>query len=117
MRGRHAIGPTAPPSRRRSRRPAGTVPGTGARTTTAARREMVGPIHHTSTREAVDGYQVEPYVVAADIYGVPPHVGRGGWTWYTGSAGWMFRVALESVLGVTFEGGHTLRVAPCIPDA
>ena len=47
--------------------------------------------------------QVEPYVIAADVYGVEPHVGRGGWTWYTGSAGWMFRVALESVLGVTLS--------------
>src|SRR5207253_1122219 len=74
------------------------------------------PAHHARTREAVDVYRVEPYVVVADIYGVPPHVGRGGWTWYTGSAGWMFRVALESVLGVTLEGGDTLRVAPCIPD-
>jgi cyclic beta-1,2-glucan synthetase len=61
-------------------------------------------------------YQVEPYVVAADVYGVAPHVGRGGWTWYTGSSGWMYRVALESVLGVRMEGGQKLVVRPCIPD-
>ena len=88
----------------------------GRRDRAAALLEMLSPAHHARTREAVDVYRVEPYVVAADIYGVPPHVGRGGWTWYTGSAGWMFRVALESVLGVTLEGGDTLRVAPCIPD-
>src|SRR5437867_4111198 len=89
----------------------------GRRDRAAALLEMLGPVHHAGTREAAEVYRVEPYVVAADVYGVPPHVGRGGWTWYTGSAGWMLRVALESVLGVTLEGGHTLRVAPCIPDA
>ena len=61
--------------------------------------------------------RVEPYVVAADVYGEPPHTGRGGWTWYTGSAGWMYRICLESVLGLTLAGGDELRVAPCIPDA
>jgi cyclic beta-1,2-glucan synthetase len=55
-------------------------------------------------------------VVAADISGAPPHEGRGGWTWYTGSAGWWLRVALESVLGVVLEGGDSLRIRPCIPD-
>src|SRR2546426_11311444 len=88
----------------------------GRRDRAAALLEMLTPVHHAATREAVDVYRVEPYVVAADVYGVAPHVGRGGWTWYTGSAGWMFRVALESVLGVTLEGGDTLRVAPRIPD-
>jgi cyclic beta-1,2-glucan synthetase len=62
-------------------------------------------------------YQVEPYVIAADIYGAAPHVGRGGWTWYTGSAGWMYRVALESVLGFTLQGGHTIRMQPVIPSS
>lgn len=61
-------------------------------------------------------YQVEPYVIAADIYGARPHVGRGGWTWYTGAAGWAWRVGLEYVLGLRLEQGHTLVVAPCIPD-
>src|SRR5690606_32944709 len=56
----------------------------------------------------------EPYVIAADVYGEPPHVGRGGWTWYTGSAGWMFRIAIESIFGMTLEGGKTLLLNPCI---
>jgi cyclic beta-1,2-glucan synthetase len=78
--------------------------------------EMLSPVEHSKTPGAVAVYQVEPYVVPADVYGVAPHLGRGGWTWYTGSAGWMFRVALESILGVTLEGGATLRVRPCVPD-
>src|SRR3989449_1309523 len=77
---------------------------------------LMNPIRRTSTRADVQRYKVEPYVVAADIYSVAPHVGRGGWTWYTGSAGWMYRVALESVLGVTLVGGDTLRIRPRIPD-
>jgi len=76
--------------------------------------EMISPVNHTRTAEAVATYQTEPYVIAADIYGEPPHVGRGGWTWYTGSAGWMFRVAVESILGCHLEGGHTLVVDPRI---
>ena len=76
---------------------------------------MLSPVRHTSSPEAVAVYQTEPYVVAADVYGAPPHVGRGGWTWYTGSAGWMWRVAVESVLGLTVEGGDTLVLAPCVP--
>jgi N,N'-diacetylchitobiose phosphorylase len=86
------------------------------RTERAARLlEMVSPVSHGRTAEEVAVYQAEPYVIAADVYGVAPHVGRGGWTWYTGSAGWMFRVALESVLGVTLAGGDTLVVRPCVP--
>jgi cyclic beta-1,2-glucan synthetase len=61
-------------------------------------------------------YQVEPYVVAADVYGVPPHRGRGGWTWYTGSAGWMYRAGLESILGFRLRGPR-LVMDPCIPRA
>ena len=57
---------------------------------------------------------MEPYVVAADVYAVPPHVGRGGWTWYTGSAAWMYRLILESLLGLRLEAG-TLRLATCLP--
>ncbi|HET9985323.1 MAG TPA: hypothetical protein VFQ38_17110 [Longimicrobiales bacterium] len=79
--------------------------------------EMLSPVSHALTREEAGVYRVEPYVVAADVYGVAPHVGRGGWTWYTGSAGWMYRVALESVLGLTVDGGRTLRLRPCIPAA
>jgi len=79
--------------------------------------EMLSPVSHGRTPEEVEVYRAEPYVIAADVYGVAPHVGRGGWTWYTGSAGWMFRVALESVLGFGIEGGDTLRLRPCIPEA
>ena len=59
-------------------------------------------------------YRVEPYVVAADVYALAPHTGRGGWTWYTGSAGWMYRLLVESLLGLRIEG-DTLRIAPCLP--
>jgi cyclic beta-1,2-glucan synthetase len=76
--------------------------------------KMLTPVWHTSTKDRTDVYQTEPYVVAADIYGEPPHVGRGGWTWYTGSAGWMFRVALESIFGLSTEGGRTLVINPSI---
>jgi cyclic beta-1,2-glucan synthetase len=79
--------------------------------------EMLTPIRHTDSPEAVRNYQVEPYVVAADVYAVAPHVGRGGWTWYTGSAGWMYRVALETILGVTIRAGSELVLCPCIPTA
>jgi cellobiose phosphorylase len=77
--------------------------------------EMLSPVSHALTPEAVAKYQVEPYVIAADIYGADPHVGRGGWTWYTGSAGWMYRVALESVLGFTLQGGDSICLKPVVP--
>jgi len=76
--------------------------------------DLLNPINHSATPEAVAKYKVEPYVVAADVYGVPPHVGRGGWTWYTGSAGWLYRAGLESILGFRLEGDR-LRLEPCIP--
>jgi cellobiose phosphorylase len=79
--------------------------------------EMLSPVSHALTPEAVATYQVEPYVIAADIYGADPHVGRGGWTWYTGSAGWMYRVALESVLGFTLQGGDSIHLKPVVPKA
>ena len=79
--------------------------------------EMLTPVVRGGSAAATARYQVEPYVIAADVYGAPPHLGRGGWTWYTGSAGWMFRVALESILGVTIRGGTTLALCPCIPGA
>jgi cyclic beta-1,2-glucan synthetase len=75
---------------------------------------MVNPINHTRTAEGVERYRVEPYVVAADVYAHPMHVGRGGWTWYTGSAGWMYRVAVESILGFRRRGA-TFSLEPCIP--
>ncbi len=75
---------------------------------------LLNPINHSSTRAGMHKYKVEPYVVAADIYGRHPHVGRGGWTWYTGSASWMYRAALESILG--FEvNNDKFRVQPKIP--
>jgi len=77
--------------------------------------DLLNPVCHGDSPEGIAVYQAEPYVVAADVYGVAPHLGRGGWTWYTGSAGWMFRVGLESILGVTIRGGGTLVLCPCIP--
>jgi cyclic beta-1,2-glucan synthetase len=77
---------------------------------------MLNPITRTRTARETDVYRLEPYVVAADVYGEPPHVGRGGWSWYTGSAGWMYRVAIESILGFRLVGGDTATLRPCIPD-
>jgi cyclic beta-1,2-glucan synthetase len=77
---------------------------------------MLNPINHTNTEAGVQRYKVEPYVVAADVYAEPPHVGRGGWTWYTGSAGWMYRAGLESILGFRLHGAR-LVIEPCIPRA
>ena len=67
---------------------------------------MLNPINHTATRAGVLRYKVEPYVVVADVYSVPPHVGRGGWTWYTGSAGWLYRAGVESILGLRVRRSH-----------
>ena len=78
--------------------------------------DVINPIYHATTRDDVDRYKVEPYVVCADVYGAPPHTGRGGWTWYTGSASWLYRVALEAILGFRREG-NTLRFEPCIPPS
>ncbi|MDD0809352.1 glucoamylase family protein [Curvibacter sp. RS43] len=78
--------------------------------------DLINPVRHADSPEAVARYQVEPYVMAADVYGVAPHQGRGGWTWYTGSAGWMLRLILESLLGWRLRAG-TLSLAPCLrPD-
>jgi cyclic beta-1,2-glucan synthetase len=77
---------------------------------------MLNPINHARTAEGVERYKVEPYVVAADIYSVAPHVGRGGWTWYTGSAAWMYRAGLEGILGIRREGAF-LVVDPRIPES
>jgi len=77
--------------------------------------DMLLPVSHALTPEATDRYKLEPYVVAADIYGEPPHEGRGGWSWYTGSAGWLYRVALESILGFRVEHGDTLVLRPRVP--
>jgi cyclic beta-1,2-glucan synthetase len=77
---------------------------------------LLNPIQHASTRAAVHRYKVEPYVACADIYSEPPHVGRGGWTWYTGSAAWMYRAGLEGILGFRLQG-DVLVVDPCVPRA
>jgi cyclic beta-1,2-glucan synthetase len=75
---------------------------------------MLNPVNHTRTSEGVDRYRVEPYVVAADVYAHPMHLGRGGWTWYTGAAGWMYQTAVDGLLGLRRQG-HTFSVNPCIP--
>ena len=75
---------------------------------------MINPINHTKSAEGVARYKVEPYVVAADVYAVAPHAGRGGWSWYTGSAGWMYRLIVESLLGLRLETDK-LYFAPCLP--
>jgi cyclic beta-1,2-glucan synthetase len=75
---------------------------------------MLNPINHANTRAAILRYKVEPYVACADVYSMPPHVGRGGWTWYTGSAGWMYCAGLEWILGFRLRG-KTLLIDPCIP--
>nr|WP_281430357.1 hypothetical protein [Salinicola acroporae] len=76
---------------------------------------LLNPINHALTPEDVARYRVEPYVIAADVYSEPPHVGRGGWTWYTGSAGWMHQAGVAGILGIRREG-RRLIVSPCIPD-
>eukprot|EP01037_Dinobryon_pediforme_P007707 gene7706-7768_t len=75
---------------------------------------LMNPINHVRTSEDMQRYKVEPYVIAADIYAIAPHVGRGGWTWYTGSAGWMQRAGLENILGLQIKAGM-LYLEPCIP--
>ena len=75
---------------------------------------MLNPINHALTLADMERYMVEPYVISADVYGTSPHTGRGGWTWYTGSAGWLYRVGLEAILGIRRQGGN-LFVEPCMP--
>jgi cyclic beta-1,2-glucan synthetase len=77
---------------------------------------MLTPVNHAKNREEADRYRVEPYVVAADIYGAADRTGRGGWTWYTGSAGWLYRTAVEAILGIRKEGDK-LRIEPALPSA
>ena len=76
---------------------------------------LLNPVNHGATADKIKTYRVEPYVVAADLYSVPPHTGRGGWTWYTGSAGWMYRLLTETLLGLRLEG-EQLRLTPKIPS-
>ncbi|HEY3497276.1 MAG TPA: protein ndvB, partial [Polyangiaceae bacterium] len=77
---------------------------------------LLNPIHHAETREDAVRYAVEPYVVAADVYAHESHFGRGGWTWYTGSAGWMYRILVEELLGLK-RAGDRLFITPCVPRA
>ena len=78
--------------------------------------QMINPVNRSTSVESADIYKVEPYVVSADVYAVAPHIGRGGWTWYTGSAGWLYRLIVESLLGITLEADK-LRLEPRIPSA
>jgi cyclic beta-1,2-glucan synthetase len=81
--------------------------------------DLINPLNHGRTAAEVAVYQVEPYVAAADVYSMPPHTGRGGWSWYTGSAGWMYRLILESLLGLRLritDEGASLKIAPCLPE-
>ena len=75
---------------------------------------MLNPISHADTPGKAARYKVEPYVIAADIYSQTSHIGMGGWTWYTGSSGWMYRLGLEAILGIT-RTGNSLNINPCIP--
>jgi cellobiose phosphorylase len=75
---------------------------------------MINPVNHSDSLEACERYKAEPYVVAADVYAVAPHVGRGGWSWYTGSSGWMYRLILESLLGVELQADK-LVLTPQLP--
>ena len=82
--------------------------------------DLINPINHSTSREEADTYRVEPFVIAADVYAAEPHVGRGGWTWYTGSAGWFYRVCVQNLLGlwqVAKNGDPCLRIDPCIPKS
>jgi cyclic beta-1,2-glucan synthetase len=76
---------------------------------------MINPVNHSLSPSAMNIYKVEPYVVAADVYAVEPHAGRGGWSWYTGSASWLYRLVTESILGLRLEGDR-LWIVPCIPE-
>lgn len=76
---------------------------------------MINPINHGRTSEQIEVYKIEPYVMAGDVYSVKPHTGSGGWSWYTGSAGWMYRLVIESLLGLQLEDGKQLRLDPHLP--
>jgi cyclic beta-1,2-glucan synthetase len=77
---------------------------------------ILNPVNHSRTPSDVEHYKTEPYVVAGDVYARPPHAGRGGWTWYTGSAGWMYRAGLESILGLRRRGAK-FSIDPCISSS
>ena len=76
---------------------------------------MINPIEHSRTKEAANKYKVEPYVISADVYGEDNLLGRGGWTWYTGSSSWYYKAGVEYILGLKIEEGF-LKIEPCIPS-
>ncbi|MEG2353532.1 MAG: glucoamylase family protein [Clostridium sp.] len=78
--------------------------------------DLINPINHTLTKEQCDIYKTEPYVMSADVYAEAPHIGRGGWSWYTGTSGWMYRVAIEGILGLKLKEGRGFSIEPCIPN-
>ena len=75
---------------------------------------LINPVSHSKSPDAMAVYKAEPYVLAGDVYSLAPHSGRGGWTWYTGAAGWMYRFIMESLLGLRLEADK-LHLAPCVP--
>jgi cellobiose phosphorylase len=77
---------------------------------------ILNPINHGRTEVEIQRYKIEPYVVAADVYSVAPHTGRGGWSWYTGSAAWLYRLIIETLLGIRLEQGNRLRITPMLPN-
>ena len=77
--------------------------------------QMINPINRTSSKDKISKYKTEPYVIAADVYAEPKHKGQGGWTWYTGSAGWMYQLIIHSFIGLKREG-NTLTFTPCLPE-
>jgi len=77
---------------------------------------MINPVKHGDTSKGISKYKVEPYVIAADVYANPQHIGRGGWTWYTGSAGWMYQLIVEKLLGLRLEIDKLRFVTPCLPN-
>ena len=77
---------------------------------------MINPIEHARTKESCKKYKVEPYVIPADIYGAGNLAGRGGWTWYTGSASWYYKTGIENILGLKIKSG-VAKIEPCIPSS
>ena len=77
---------------------------------------MINPINHSNTELEARRYKVEPYVMSADVYIKEPHGGRGGWSWYTGASGWMYKVGIEDILGLRKIEGKGYLIEPCVPD-
>ena len=77
---------------------------------------MINPINHGRDQAEIAIYKIEPYVTAGDVYSVAPHIGRGGWSWYTGSAGWIYRLITESFLGLKLQDGKQLHLTPHLPE-